>query len=883
MKKIFIFLLFILFLVRPVYAVNVNQYGIRIADFMVDILPPNLGNQYYANEWQKALDNLTTASPNGEITHVQVRTFWRIANVTNQTSWNYPEFGANDGPSGGQQMMCDNWKKWVFGYPTEPTYGPSIAERIHNAGFKLEFCLGTAWAGTDTMAGVIPVLHDQPEANYPSFDGELFLQNYMDNVLRPTAQFLASNPNFKDGDIFMMSFEMSYPVAQFSWNHNAKWISMIDEIRQIFVNAGKPRVLLTIDTNGWWDDFGLGAAGLQKLIDAGLAPNNQFVAGDIRAVGISGATYYSHLDFLSTSHWVGLLTTSQVPTTWDESYVDSLIIPAWHNDLQWVKAGTGHGMISGQPGRDVINDYWAVSQALGIPVLTNTGWTNGHAHMASGNPAGGGGGSYDNMAQKVAWMAQIKAIGNNSWSAGQDFERYCEDKSTGTSVSTSWRNSIAQPAIIQGIRDILQGLSGHLSITGILRDKNNNPIQADIILYQSGTDNIVNSTTTVGGSYNLLVSSGLYDLKYNITDFFIKMLSINMTSSLSDPINYVIKNNQSTSFSFDTSNSRLIQTYISQKPYRVLLDGAVISNVSSYSQLTDNTWFYESNNLYVKTGPSCNCDSSWTNGACNAGGCINQRQQTRTCTPSGCVPSDGQGLSRCVDDSSCIVTCPNGVCATGENCPSDATSCSEEPPVCYSRTCVNGCNNPPNPIASGQQDSEGSNRCDNTLGCSSPPCQCNGSGSCISKPTSVQVTSCDSTTSWTFSYCSYSIRTDDKIEGTGSLNATGTTSGWNAYPTLDQSGTWNWVSYQTVSFWIKTNDSSKIASFLVYTDWSNYNSYTFNSQLSSNNWVEVKINLSNPTSHTGAINFNSINFIRFELGNENKNTIYWLIDDIRIS
>ena len=51
------------------------------------------------------------------------------------------------------------------------------------------------------------------------------------------------------------------------------------------------------------------------------------------------------------------------------------------------------------------------------------------------------------------------------------------------------------------------------------------------------------------------------------------------------------------------------------------------------------------------TPPSCSC-SGWTNGSCGAGGCgSNQRQQTRTCTPSGC---DVQ--SQCVTDSSCTAS-----------------------------------------------------------------------------------------------------------------------------------------------------------------------------------------------------------------------------------
>ena len=443
--------------------VSIN-YTYRIADFMVDILPPNMNSQSYANAWQDALNDLKTASPNGEITHVQMRTFWKTPGDTgpdldDASSWNYPEEGAYDTYNlpRGQMGMAANWQSWIFGDPA-PTYD-CAAKRIHDAGLKVEFCLGGCWGGTDTIAGMIPVFHEDAEADYPSFNGTTFLTNYMDDILRPMAQFLASNDNFQNGDIFMLTFENWYhnQDVDFAWNHSDQWISMIEEIRQIFANAGKSGVLLTMDNTGWWDDFGLGATGLQVLIDAGLAEDNQFDVGDTRAVGMSGCPYYSYLDFLSVSSWIGLLLPEQVPETWDESHVKSLIVPAWHNVLRFDKAGTGHGMIPAEEGRDLINDYWAVSQALGVPVLTNCGWTNGHSHLASSNPAGGSGGAYDQMAQKVAWMAQIRALGGDSrgWCCGQDFERYCENKASGTSVNTSWRNAPAQTAIIDEIRSIL--------------------------------------------------------------------------------------------------------------------------------------------------------------------------------------------------------------------------------------------------------------------------------------------------------------------------------------------------------------------------------------------------------------------------------------------
>lgn len=423
-----------------------TNYTYRIADFMVDLLSVNLDNQGYANAWQQALNDLKAASPNGEITHVQLRTFWKIPNLTDQATWNYPELGAYEL---GQQAMCDNWNSWVFGSP-EPTYGPCAAKRIHDSGFKLEFCLATAWTGSGTIADSAPVFDDQPEANYPLFNGETFLTNYMDDVLRPTAQFLASNPNFQNGDIFMLTFEMCYPYGDFCWNHNAKWISMIGEVRQIFTDAGKSDVLLTIDISWFWDDYGLGYDGLQLLIDNGLAPDNQLPA---YYKGLSGATYLSHLDFISISNWISILKSAQIPQTWTDNDVDTLIVPAFRNNLNWFKAGTGHGMVSGEYGRDIIQDFWAINQIMGKPILTNVGYRNAHEVLT--RPTGGGG-TIDAMAQKVAWMAQVRGFGSQPWCCGQDFERYCLDKDAyPTRIDTSWRKSLAEAAIIQEIRSLL--------------------------------------------------------------------------------------------------------------------------------------------------------------------------------------------------------------------------------------------------------------------------------------------------------------------------------------------------------------------------------------------------------------------------------------------
>lgn len=96
----------------------------------------------------------------------------------------------------------------------------------------------------------------------------------------------------------------------------------------------------------------------------------------------------------------------------------------------------------------------------------------------------------------------------------------------------------------------------------------------------------------------------------------------------------------------------------------------------------------------------CNC-TSWTNGACGAGGCTNQRQQTRTCMPSGCNVE-----SQCVDDANCLA-CSDGT-FYGQ--------CSVTKPLyCSSGTLINSCSQCGCP--SGQS-------CNATTGSCYTPCNC---------------------------------------------------------------------------------------------------------------------------------------------------------------
>ena len=109
------------------------------------------------------------------------------------------------------------------------------------------------------------------------------------------------------------------------------------------------------------------------------------------------------------------------------------------------------------------------------------------------------------------------------------------------------------------------------------------------------------------------------------------------------------------------------------------------------SGLQDNSGSYRCNDVTGCTSPPCECDGS----------------------------------------GNCISKCGNGICSASENCPADAGACAE-PPKCYLKSCTNGCNSPATAVAAGSLDNEGSDLCNGITGCTSPPCECDGAGACIS-------------------------------------------------------------------------------------------------------------------------------------------------------
>jgi hypothetical protein len=143
-----------------------------------------------------------------------------------------------------------------------------------------------------------------------------------------------------------------------------------------------------------------------------------------------------------------------------------------------------------------------------------------------------------------------------------------------TTITGCFRETIAEEFIKVGLDAHSQNFS---IIEGKIKDKNESPLSASIYVFREGIDIIVdNSRTDKDGNYRVEFVPGFYDIQYNLTDFFIKILSLNATSSLYDVINYVTKSPNKISFIFNGMRNQSIQIYSERKPLSIKLNGTAI-------------------------------------------------------------------------------------------------------------------------------------------------------------------------------------------------------------------------------------------------------------------------------------------------------------------
>jgi len=212
------------------------------------------------------------------------------------------------------------------------------------------------------------------------------------------------------------------------------------------------------------------------------------------------------------------------------------------------------------------------------------------------------------------------------------------------------------------------------SIAGKLIDKNNNPVQADIIIYKEGT--IVATDQTINGDYSLSLSPDTYDIQFNVSNFYIKLPSVDLSSDITDLINHVTYSSDRLSFITDIEDIQSIQI-LSSKPNRILLNNSEIGDVSSIPALENNTWYHDilNNNLYLKMSPDLMSDCLSKFDCCKAEERYHDKDcpiTTQYCLNRICYPKQ---------------PCPYECCVDEEMYLDDTTACGPGE-FCSDRTCV---------------------------------------------------------------------------------------------------------------------------------------------------------------------------------------------------
>jgi hypothetical protein len=141
------------------------------------------------------------------------------------------------------------------------------------------------------------------------------------------------------------------------------------------------------------------------------------------------------------------------------------------------------------------------------------------------------------------------------------------------------------------------------SVSGSLKNSNNQAVQATITVYQ-GSNVIATGQTDSNGNYDLSIEPGVYDVKFSfsnlfIPNYYIKILSVNLSSDVANIMKQVTEypSENKVKFLIDFNNSQKIEVYSPSTPSRILKNNSAISVVPSLSNLANNTWFFGQNKL----------------------------------------------------------------------------------------------------------------------------------------------------------------------------------------------------------------------------------------------------------------------------------------------
>jgi hypothetical protein len=150
-----------------------------------------------------------------------------------------------------------------------------------------------------------------------------------------------------------------------------------------------------------------------------------------------------------------------------------------------------------------------------------------------------------------------------------------------TTLTGCFRETMAEEFIKAGLDAHSKNFS---LISGKFVDKYENPVNVSTYAYREGSDVVVdNARADMNGSYSLEVTPGVYDILFKILDFFvpdfsIKVISMNVSSSLYNLVTNITQHpsEKRISFIFNGTGNQTIQVYSPNKPESMKINQVVV-------------------------------------------------------------------------------------------------------------------------------------------------------------------------------------------------------------------------------------------------------------------------------------------------------------------
>jgi hypothetical protein len=147
------------------------------------------------------------------------------------------------------------------------------------------------------------------------------------------------------------------------------------------------------------------------------------------------------------------------------------------------------------------------------------------------------------------------------------------------------------------IDGIARGGTYAVNFTGTVTDKNGTGVNANVTLVENDTAIYV---STDASGYSIVAKPGVYDVFYNVSDIFMKLSSVNITSHVYHKLDKIDLRPNRTSLIFDVSGDQTIELSRPEKPKVVLKNTTILQEYPSLVDLGPNEgWYYDTMNQIV--------------------------------------------------------------------------------------------------------------------------------------------------------------------------------------------------------------------------------------------------------------------------------------------